>query len=110
MDEKDTERFWNYVDKTPDCWFWVGPKGGGYGRLSIKGKGMLAHRLSYEEVYGPIPSHLQLDHLCGNTYCVKPNHLEAVTQKVNNQRRRRKTSYDPDRLRVDLNVAPYYEE
>lgn len=90
----DSERFWNYVEKTSDCWIWKGPKSIGYGHLSIKGKATMAHRWSYEEAYGPIPDGLQIDHLCRNIKCVKPTHLEAVTPKINNDRRQSKSSYN----------------
>lgn len=96
MDESVSERFWSRVERTSDCWIWKGTIAGGYGQISIKDKNFLAHRLSYEEVYGPIPDGLQIDHLCRNSRCVKPNHLEAVTPKINNDRRLSYTSYNPD--------------
>lgn len=37
----------------------------------------------YEIHKGPIPEGLQIDHLCRNTQCCNPDHLEAVTQRVN---------------------------
>jgi len=96
MNKDDTERFWNYVERTKDCWLWRGPIiSQGYGSMSVNGKTTMAHRLSYEEIYGPIPDKMQIDHLCGVTRCVKPNHLEAVTPKINNSRRRSKSSYNP---------------
>jgi hypothetical protein len=45
-----------------------------------------AHRVTYALVKGPIPAGLQLDHLCRNTSCVNPNHLEAVTTRENTMR------------------------
>lgn len=42
-----------------------------------------AHRVAYEELIGPIPVGLQLDHKCRVRSCVNPNHLEPVTQRVN---------------------------
>ena len=32
---------------------------------------------------GPIPDGLQLDHLCRNRKCVRPDHLDAVTGREN---------------------------
>lgn len=76
------ERFWPKVrvGKTPqDCWVWIGARHfKGYG--SFCGK---AHRFSYELFKGPIPAGLTIDHLCRNTYCVNPEHLEAVTNREN---------------------------
>ena len=82
------ERFWKYVRKTESCWLWEAsrfPKG--YGCFSYPGsKSQRAHRHSYEMAYGPIPDGKQIDHLCKVTRCVRPDHLEAVTQYENNMR------------------------
>ena len=47
---------------------------------------MLAHRLLYESLFGPLAEGLQLDHLCRNRACLRPSHLEPVTQKENIRR------------------------
>lgn len=48
---------------------------------------MQAHRLAYELVHAAeVPAGLVLDHLCRNTLCVNPGHLEPVTQAVNASR------------------------
>lgn len=47
---------------------------------------MRAHRFAYELHKGPIPKGLEIDHLCRNTLCVNPNHLEAVTHRENVRR------------------------
>jgi HNH endonuclease len=89
--------FWSKVDLegpvsnllgTP-CWVWTASTNGkaGYGRLEVSsdwgGWRMLARRFSWELAYGPIPPGLAVDHLCRNTLCVKPAHLEVGKQRTN---------------------------
>lgn len=45
-----------------------------------------AHRLVYEYEVGPIPDGLTIDHLCRNTICVNPSHMEPVTNAENARR------------------------
>jgi len=52
---------------------------------------------------GPIPDGLHLDHLCANPPCVRPDHLEPVTQAENNRRaaqRRHETEWGAFTLRL----------
>ncbi len=77
------QRFWSKVTKTNNCWLWHSTQSRGYGQFSLGGNQVAAHRFSYELVNGPIPKPLQIDHMCRNTLCVNPEHLQAVTQKVN---------------------------
>lgn len=83
-----SERFWAKVDKvTSGCWLWAGSKSPrGYGSLYVNGKLQLAHRVAYEMRNGPIPAGMVIDHLCKNTGCVNPEHLEAVAQSENVRR------------------------
>lgn len=81
------QRFWLCVEKSDDCWRWVGLLDGyGYGRFFAAGKGLRAHRFAYEVLVGPIPVGLELDHLCRNPSCVCPDHLEAVDHATNVRR------------------------
>jgi HNH endonuclease len=95
------EQFWSRVQKTDTCWFWVGTVNKGYGQFSIGSfsetrRRVRAHRWLWERLFGPIPTGLQIDHLCANRHCVRPDHLEVVTNQVNNQRGTR-----PDERRAD---------
>jgi hypothetical protein len=82
------ERLLAFVERDPSgCWLWTACKSErGYGRIGVGGKALRAHRVAYEIFVGPIPDGLCLDHLCRNTSCVNPEHLEPVTCKVNVQR------------------------
>lgn len=55
----------------------------GYAKMAAFGKLEYVHRVAYEAWKGAIPDGLQIDHLCRNTSCCNPEHLEAVTPRVN---------------------------
>jgi hypothetical protein len=66
------------------CWIWTGRlNSNGYGLTTVKSASRVAHRAIYEVLVGPIPAGLQLDHLCRVRRCVRPAHLDPVTQRIN---------------------------
>jgi len=72
--------------KTP-CWIWQrGKNQYGYGTKYAHPKKMLAHRWLYEMSNGPMPKGRDLDHLCRNPACVRPDHMEPVPHCVNIRR------------------------
>lgn len=93
----DEDRWEKYVNKSGDCWLWTGSKSGpGYGTIRIEGALMPAHRWTYEQIVGPIPDGMDLDHTCHNNdetcpggdscwhrACVNPSHLEPKTRASN---------------------------
>ena len=71
------------IVKTDECWLWSGPRSGRYGAACLGGKVRKAHKVVYEFLKGPVPAGKELDHLCRNRYCVKPEHLEPVSHREN---------------------------
>lgn len=87
----DSQRFWQKVDKSGDCWVWTSSQWGkGYGKFTVKDVSIAAHRFAYQDTKGPIPEGMQIDHLCMNKLCVNPDHLEAVTNSENQYRAKEK--------------------
>jgi hypothetical protein len=81
------DRFWSKVNKTNYCWNWTASANErGYGLFRFNGKTSKAHRVSYELTYGDIDAMLVIDHLCKNTLCVNPDHLDLVSQGENVRR------------------------
>lgn len=84
IDGSTLRRFWSKVNKkgpTADhmdsrCWEWSGGRNkDGYGRFSVRGKELLAHRFSFWLSSGESPEVVM--HKCNNPACVRPNHLAA---------------------------------
>ena len=109
--EAEVRRFLSQVDKLPNgCWFWAGARTRGkgnkkwYGAFRIKrgGKWITVKAHGYScEVIGrrpPLPPDHDRDHLCEFTLCVRPEHTEYVTKKINHERRwsRRKSEAEQE--------------
>lgn len=102
-------RIWRRIDQRgdDDCWLWTGSKmqsrnGSRYGRIGEGGKygrALYVHRVMHEIAIGPIPTGYEVDHLCRNTLCCNPGHLEAVPPFLNNARSSSPTSQN---MRKDM--------
>lgn len=86
------------------CHVWTGAKqtreGICYGKVSVGGKTLLAHRYVYTIEVGPIPDGHHLDHLCEVPLCVRGDHLEPVTPAENTRRSWQRGRHDAKRKRA----------
>lgn len=87
-------------DEETGCWIWTGAiakdtpevkRGYGIfwgGEYNEKGQPVMgmAHKWAYEHFVGPVPEGLTLDHTCRRRNCVRPEHLDPVTQRENTMR------------------------
>jgi hypothetical protein len=84
-------------DRVSGCWIWsLSANSSSYGNVvrfarqftGGDGQNHNAHRLAYQAMFGDIPDHLEIDHLCGRKDCVNPHHMEAVDHSTNMRRNR----------------------
>lgn len=106
FDDNDIDRFLEKIELvygklTSECWLWTGAKSRGqgnllwYGSFRIGRQVVRAHKFAFVAIgKGLWVPGLHLDHLCENSLCVNPKHLEAVTREVNQSRKGRMYSYD----------------
>ncbi len=66
------------------CWNWLkttvrSGRSHVYGLFTHDGRQRYAHRYYYEKTRGPIEAGKVLHHVCKNTLCVNPDHLQPLT-------------------------------
>jgi hypothetical protein len=72
------------VERSTGCWKWLGlTKSGGYAVVSWSGKNIALHRAVLEAKYGSPLGSQHAHHICANTICVNPDHLQPVTHREN---------------------------
>ena len=69
-------------DSVTGCWNWVGPLQNGYSTFQAGGA-WYGHRFAWVWFMGGHAPGRELDHLCNNRACVRPDHLAPVTSTMN---------------------------
>lgn len=97
--------------KNSPCWIWQGAKskGGGkravYGSFRYEGKTIRAHVFASREIRKQeLPKGFERHHICEDTLCVCPEHIEIVTQQQNNIHRWH------DGYNEKLDFPPFFKE
>jgi hypothetical protein len=106
----DFDRFLSKIDKrsNDDCWNWIG----NFDDTRLRGR-FGANKKHYDPIYimliiidgVDIPSGMKVYNICGNRYCVNPEHYEIGIQfgrKVNNQIRKKQPIDDRFWSHVDI--------
>jgi hypothetical protein len=101
------------VDPITRCWVWQGPvTPNGYGRTRIDGSMWNAHRYAYHHLVGWLHREMAVHHLCGNTRCVNPAHLQLASVTANTAEMLGRQTYEAqvhalEREVLDLQDALY---
>lgn len=66
-----------------ECWIWQGASKDGYPMLSGRKRPLPLHRLVAAKRHGPLGKQ-PVHHVCANTLCLNPEHLQPVTHRENN--------------------------
>jgi hypothetical protein len=100
------------IRRGPDeCWGWSGAIDNGYGRIGLwdgtRTRSFSAHRVAYEHIHGPLPSSIDVLHMCHTEECSNTSHLMKGPRTLNMQ-----TSRVVGRLqrRIPLVEMPHVRE
>lgn len=73
--------FWRKVlIETPtECWWWISDAdNGAYGKHGWRGRIYYSHRVAWYFTHKTDPKGCMIDHVCDNTFCCNPSHLQML--------------------------------
>lgn len=83
-------------ESSTGCWIWAGAtdgrRGAQYPRVNMRIDGqhrcLKAHRVM-AQIFAEetLPPTAEVDHVCGETLCINPDHLDVTTKRANLDRR-----------------------
>ena len=80
--ESETSRFWKKVEKSDNCWQWLGARNPvGYGLAVFEDRVQPAHRVCWKLEFGECAPEVFLDNKCGNKSCVRTEHWEISVRR-----------------------------
>jgi hypothetical protein len=66
------------------CWEWKRKlHASGYAQVAVAGRSFQVHRLTLQAKLGRPLGKQQAHHVCANTFCVNPDHLQPITAREN---------------------------
>lgn len=77
-------RFTAKIAVDGECWQWTAAMHpDGYGQFAFDGRSWHAHQIAARWSGRDVPRGFEIDHLCRNRACVRPDHLDVTTHRVN---------------------------
>lgn len=96
------------ADLETGCWMWTGPTNpDGYGLHQADGT-WLAHRYSFVWFHRGHARNRVLDHLCNRALCVRPDHLQPITNTENSRLRYSRELIADKNFFLAANGSPVY--
>ena len=90
------------IDEETNCWNWIASLNTyGYGKFTLEGKEILAHRFAYKTFVGPLMKGLVCCHNCHNRKCCNPEHLRQDTHSSNHIDQSYQNTNPSQKLSVD---------
>jgi hypothetical protein len=88
------------INPDTNCWEWTASLQGGYGRIRVGARLLMAHRYSYQLSNGEIPPGMLVCHKCDNPKCINPSHLFLGTAEDNAHDKVNKKRYKAPQKRL----------